>query len=74
MYNNHSALNNYLFEQIERLNDPELKGDELAQECKRAQAINETAGQIVKNASLSLEAHKLMSEGRLEHMPKMLEG
>lgn len=74
MYNNHSALNNYLFEQIERLNDPELKGDELAQECRRAQAINETAKQIVNNAGLSLEAHKLMSEGRLERMPKMLEG
>jgi hypothetical protein len=36
-------LNNYLFEQIERLNDDELTDDQLDRELKKTDSISRTA-------------------------------
>ncbi len=56
MKNKLMDLNNHLFEQLERLNDDDLTGDDLDREIKRAQAINAYAAQIVNNAALALKA------------------
>jgi hypothetical protein len=57
MKNKLSDLNNHLFEQLERLNDDDLKGEELGQEINRAHAMTNIAAQIINNASLVLKAN-----------------
>lgn len=68
-------LNNHLFEQLERLNDDELTGEQLAQEIERSRAISTVATKIIDNASLGLQAEKLKVEyGRRDiKLPEMLE-
>lgn len=56
-------LNNHLFEQLERLNDADLKSEELQEEMSRAKAITGVANQIINNARLVFEATKALSEG-----------
>jgi hypothetical protein len=51
-------LNDHLFEQLERLNDDDLKGEDLAREIGRAQAMCNVAGQIIANGRLVLDAAK----------------
>ena len=60
MNNNLESLNNYLFEELERLNDDEVldKDDNLEKELKRSKAITGVACQIVQNAKVVLEAKK----------------
>ena len=70
-------LNNHLFAQLERLNDEELKGEELKEELMRANAITNVAKEIISNGNLMLQSTKLQVEtfGRSQtNMPKMLEG
>ena len=55
-------LNNYLFEQLERLNDDELTDDQLEREIRKNKAVISTASVIINNASLALEAEKLKVE------------
>lgn len=69
-------LNNFLFAQLERLDNEELSGDELKAEIQRSKAIKEVGATIVENARLALEAEQYMQEyGRLEpaRLPEMLE-
>ena len=68
-------LNNHLFEQLERLNDESLKGEELIEEVGRAKAIKDISQQIVSNANIMLEAQRFVAdtEGRSKvHLPTML--
>lgn len=78
MKNTLGDLNNHLFEQLERLNDEELQGDQLAQEIKRAGAMTNIASQIIANGDLVLKAQKHYdSADRLDYdakKPRMLEG
>jgi len=62
MKNKLTDLNDHLFMQLERLNDEELTGDEMLNEIKRARAINDTAGKIIDNARLALDATRLQVE------------
>lgn len=77
MNNNLASLNNYLFEELERLNDDEeLKDDSnLEKEIKRSKAITSVAQTIINNANTVLEAQKFMNDttGKAE-IPKMLLG
>lgn len=69
-----SDLNNHLFEQLERLNDEELQGDELAEEIKRSKSIETVAKQIINNGRLVLDSQKFIDE-RLDvenNVPEML--
>jgi len=73
MKNSLGDLNNYLFIQLERLNDENLAGDALKQEIERSKAFTATASQIISNASLLLEAKRLVGEGTVKELPKTLE-
>ena len=58
MNNNLTALNNYLFEQLERINDDELKPEEFETEIKRAETVVKLSKAIVDNANLALQAQR----------------
>lgn len=62
MKNRLSDLNNHLFAQIERLADEDLTPEQIASEAKRGEAIVAVADQIIRNASLSIQAAKLVAE------------
>lgn len=64
MKNNLNDLNNYLFEQLERLNDDEEleKDGVLDKELKRAKAITGISTAIVNNAKLVLDVKKYADE------------
>jgi len=49
-------LHSLLFEQLERLSNPDLTGDELNQEIKRGQAISNISAQIIQNGNLAIKA------------------
>lgn len=76
MKNTLGDLNNHLFAQLERLNDENLKGDELKEEINRAKAVTAVASQVISNGSLVLEAQKWVDEkwDADTEIPKMLEG
>lgn len=76
MENNLSALNNYLFEAIERIQEDELSGELLDEEIKRAEAVTDIAKVIVANGELALKAMKHMEEYGTERasIPAMLKG
>lgn len=60
MKNTLSDLNNHLFEQLERLSDEDLKGEDFEKEIKRSEKIAKVAQQIIKNGELAYKvmAHK----------------
>ena len=60
MRNTLADLNNILFEQMERLQDDELKGENLETELKKTKSIVDVASTVIENASLSLEAQKFL--------------
>jgi len=62
MNNTLTSLNNYLFEQIERIQDDELSGEDLDKELKRSAAICDVAGKIIDNADLQLKVMKHVDE------------
>ncbi|KUL98096.1 hypothetical protein RO03_00710 [Fusobacterium nucleatum subsp. nucleatum] len=69
-------LNNYLFAQLERLNEEELEGEKLDTEVIRTKAIVSVASAIVGNAHLALQAIKAKDsmQGADVKFPEMLEG
>ena len=62
MRNKLTDLNDYLFEQIERINDDNLSTEELEGEMKRAEAVSKIACVIVQNGKLQLDAVKFAAE------------
>ena len=64
MKNNLSDVNNYLFEELERLNDDETVEDEgnFKKEIQRAKAVSNICSTIVANANLILNAKKYADE------------
>ena len=76
MKNTLGDLNNHLFEQLERLNDVNLRDDRLKEEISRAKAISDIATKIINNGELVLEAQKFADDkwNADAEVPKMLEG
>lgn len=74
MRNNLSALNDYLFESIERIMDDDLSGEVLEEEIKRAEMVTDVAKVIVQNAELALKVMKHAEEYGIEkkEIPVML--
>lgn len=48
-------LNNILFEQIERLNSDDLKGDALKEQLRKSNEINAIARTLVESANVSIK-------------------
>ena len=55
-------LNNHLFEQLERLNDTDMKGEKLSTEIERSKAMTSVAAAIISNAKLALDAQVAVHE------------
>lgn len=55
-------LNNYLFEQLERLQDDSLDEQGLEKEIQRSEAVQKVAKTIIENGSLALQAKKHLDE------------
>lgn len=62
MKNTLNDLNNYLFEQLENINNYSLTDEELEKEIKRSEAVQKVARTIIDNANLVLQAKKHADE------------
>lgn len=73
--NNLSDVNNYLFEQLERLNDDEALKDKetFEKEIKRSKAVSTICSTIVANASLVLNAKKYAEEMGISNEKEVLQ-
>ena len=67
-----SDLHEHLFDQLERLNNKELKGDQLKEEICRAEAINKIAGQLISNGNLALRAATAGKEAKSDPSLRLL--
>lgn len=67
-------FNNHLFEELERLNDEELKGEALQEERERAKSMANIAQTIINNGELALKAQKHFDEyGKTNQIPDILQ-
>jgi len=55
-------LNDLLFEQLERINDDDLTGEELKVQLEKSKMINDVARTIVSNSALMLKAARVADE------------
>lgn len=62
MNNTLMSLNNYLFEQLERINDDSLTEEQLEKQIRIAETVNKTAENIIKNNETALKAVNIASE------------
>lgn len=75
MKNKLSDLTNHLFEQMERLNDEDLKGEDLDRELERAKGMGRIASQIIQAGELAYKTMRHVDEyGRGEaNVPELLD-
>jgi hypothetical protein len=69
MKNRLSDLNNHLFAQMERLSDESLSPEQLQTEARRGEAMVAISEQIIRNASLQLQAAKIAFDGGADPVP-----
>lgn len=65
-------LHNILFEQLERLNDESLTGEELEKEIKRSKAVTTVSHTIIENANTILQAQEFMQTFKTD-VPDLLQ-
>lgn len=64
-------LNDHLFAQLERLNDETITDPIILEaEFKKAKAISQISGQILKTAALTLQAAKIAYSGDVKDLPE----
>jgi hypothetical protein len=61
-----SDLNDHLFAQLERLSDEGMTPEQIETEATRGGAIVAVADQIIRNASLKIQAAKILSDHGLD--------
>jgi hypothetical protein len=69
-----SDLNDHLFAQIERLANEDLTPEKIEIEVKRGNAIVAVADQVLRHATLQVQAAKIMSDHGLDpssYLPKV---
>lgn len=74
--NSLSDLNNYLFQQLDRLNNNELGQESIEREVKRTEAIVSLSEQVIDNAKIALDAAELVAKhgvGKWEDMLPLVE-
>ena len=62
MKNSLDDLKNHLFAQLERLSEEDLTPQQIENEARRGTAIVAVADQIIRNASLKIQAAKILSD------------
>ena len=69
-------LNTHLFLTIERLNEENIKVEDLEKEIKRAEAIAKVSAQIIESSNLSLKAAHLIAEygGDINRITAVIDG
>ena len=74
MSNRITDLNDILFDQLRRLNDPSTKGETLDDEIERSKAITLVAREVLTTGRLALDAEKARGDlVGIMPMPDMLE-
>jgi hypothetical protein len=71
MKNRLSDLNDHLFAQLERLSDEDMTAEQIGVEAERGQAIVAVADQIIRNASLKIQAAKILSDHGFDPTPQL---
>lgn len=69
---NLADLNRYLFEQLDRLNDDKLRGEDLKNEIERARSVSGVAKVAIDNARLVLTVQKSYDLEIGTEKPKLL--
>ncbi len=62
MKNTLTDLNNYLFEQMERLNDDDLTDEQLDRQLKKADTMVKVAEKIIQNGELAFKTMKHLDD------------
>jgi hypothetical protein len=73
MKNKLADLNDHLFAQLERLAEEGLSPEKIDQEVKRGQAIVAVADQILRHASLQVQAAKIISDHGMDPTSRLPE-
>ena len=76
MKNTLNDLNNYLFAQLERLDEEDISEEKLNSEIMRAKAIVGVASAIISNADVAMQAMRVkdgIATNEGIKLPKMLE-
>lgn len=77
MKNTLTDLNNYLFEQLERINDDSLTPEQLEQELKKTDSIVKVSEKIIETGELAFKTMQHMDSygynSGNRHVPAMLE-
>ena len=68
-----SLLNDHLFDQLARLNNPDLDDADMIRELDRTKAITAISRQVIDAGKLSVEAEKIRQEYRGPASGAMLE-
>ncbi len=55
-------LNEYLFQELDRLTNEDLSEEDLDKEIKRSEALQKVAKTVIKNGALALQAKKYVDE------------
>lgn len=66
-------LSDYLFDALERLNDPTLKAEDVEKEVQKAQAITKISDTILKGAEISLRVEELRVEYGSNKVDRLLQ-
>lgn len=55
-------LNEYLFQELDRLTNEDLSAEELDKEIRRSEALQKVAKTVIENGALALQAKKYADE------------